>query len=119
MPLITKTNPPIRRKRPKPFYKFTSTRTLIGQEAMLKTYEDTLLSHLTSVYSSKRITAVLPRLPTAAFRHRLPMIKNNQNHFHNIEQAQDIIDNILNNNSQKEDILCDYVRWQQNWTKNS
>ena len=86
---------------------------------MMKTYEDTLLSHLTSVYSSKRVAAVLPRLSSAAFRHRLPTIRKNPNHFKNIEQAQDIIDNILNKTSQKEEVLSDYVRWQQNWTKNS
>jgi hypothetical protein len=85
----------------------------------MKTYEDTLISHLTNVYSSKRIGAVLPRLSSAAFRHRLPMIRKNPNHFKNIEHAQNIIDNILNKNSQKEEILSDYVRWQQNWTKNS
>lgn len=42
---------------------------------MIKTYEDTLISHLTNVYSSKRIGAVLPRLPTAAYRQRLPINK--------------------------------------------
>jgi hypothetical protein len=86
---------------------------------MVKTYEDTLASHLTNVYSSKRIGAVLPRLPTATFRHRLPKIKNNQNHLDNIKKAQDLIDNILNNHSRKEKILGDYVRWQMQWTKNS
>jgi len=87
---------------------------------MVKTYEDTLISHLTNVYSSKRIGAVLPRLPTATFRNRLPIIKtNNQNHRKNIQQAQNLIDNILKNNSRKEEMLYDYVRWQQQWTKNS
>jgi len=86
----------------------------------MKTYEDTLVSHLANVYSSKRIIAVLPRLSTATFRHRLPMIKNNnQNHLNNIQQAQNLIDNIFNNNSPKEETLYDYVRWQQQWTKNS
>jgi ferritin-like metal-binding protein YciE len=87
---------------------------------MVKTYEDTLISHLTNVYSSKRIGAVLPRLPTATYRHRLPITKNNnQNHRNNIQQAQNLIDNILNNNSKKEEMLYDYIRWQQQWTKNS
>ncbi len=86
---------------------------------MVKTYEDTLISHLTNVYASKRIGAVLPRLPTATFRHRLPLIKNNPNHSDNIQQAQNLIDNILNNPSEKVDMLCDYVRWQKQWTKTS
>ena len=86
---------------------------------MIKTYEDTLISHLTNIYSSKHIGAILPRLRTAAFRHRLPTIHNyRQNHLNNIHRAQNLIDNILNHNSQKDEILCDYVRWQQDWTKN-
>lgn len=86
---------------------------------MVKTYEDTLISHLTDVYSSKRIGAVLPRLPTATFRHRLPIIQNTtkQNHLNNIQEAQNLLDNIINNNSQKEEMLCQYVKWQQQWTK--
>ncbi|CAF1045485.1 unnamed protein product [Rotaria sordida] len=122
-PTITEKTPrrsdAIKQKNPKSFYQLSSTLTPIGQEAMLKTYEDTLVSHLTNVYSSKRIGNVLPRLHTAAFRHRLPIINNcNRNHTDNIHQAQNLIDNILNNNSQKDEILCDYVRWQQQWTKN-
>ncbi len=123
MPLITKKNPPrsdaMRQKKSKPSYQFSATLTPIGQEAMMKTYQDTLITHLTNVYSSKRIGAVLPRLPTATFRHRLPMIKNNQDHLNNIQQAQTLIDDILNNTSRKEEMLGDYVRWQQQWTKNS
>jgi hypothetical protein len=85
---------------------------------MIKTYEDTLISHLTNVYSSKRIGAVLPRLDTAKFRNRLPAINNNsQKNVDNIHQAQNLIDNILNNNSPKNEMLCDYVKWQQKWTK--
>ncbi len=98
---------------------FSSTLTPIGQEAMIKTYEDTLISHLTNVYSSKRIGAVLPRLHTAVFRQRLPVINNTrQTNLDHIHQAQLIIDNILNNNCHKDEILYDYVRWQRQWTKN-
>lgn len=86
---------------------------------MVKTYEDTLFTHLTNVYASKRIAAVLPRLPTATYRHRLPMIKNNLTHSENIRQAQNLIDDIVNENVQKEDLLYDYIRWQHNWTRNS
>ena len=85
---------------------------------MVKTYEDTLITHLTNVYSSKRIGAVLPRLPTAIFRTRLPSITNNSNHGENIRQAQNLIDDIVNKNVQKEDVLYDYIRWQHNWTQN-
>jgi hypothetical protein len=111
----------IKEKKPKKSYQFSSTLTPAGQEAMVKTYEDTLVSHLTNIYSSKRIGAVLPRLNTAAFRDRLPIITNNNNnqkHVDNIHQAQTLIDNILNNNSSKNEMLCDYVKWQQKWTKN-
>ncbi|CAF0987527.1 unnamed protein product [Rotaria sp. Silwood1] len=109
----------VEQKKSKSFYQLSSTLTPIGQEAMIKSYEDTLVSHLTNVYSSKRIGTILPRLHTATFRHRLPMInKCDQNHVDNIHQAQNLIDNIINNDFPKEDILCDYVRWQQQWTKN-
>ncbi|CAF2410063.1 unnamed protein product [Rotaria sp. Silwood2] len=109
----------VKQKKSKSFNQLSSTLTPIGQEAMIKTYEDTLVSHLTNVYSSKRIGTILPRLHTATFRHRLPIIKNsNQNHVDNIHRAQNLIDNIFNSDSQKEEILCDYVRWQQQWTKN-
>lgn len=110
---------PLRERQSRSFYQLSSTLTPIGQEAMIKTYEDTLINHLTNVYSSKRIGAVLPRLPTATFRERLPSIKNNEVHRDNIKQAQHLIDNILNNQLQKDDMLCDYVRWQQNWSKYS
>lgn len=86
---------------------------------MIKTYEDTLITHITDVYSSKRIAKVLPRLDTPAFRHRLPIINNNsQKRLDNIHQAQILIDNILNSNRQKDRILGDYVKWQHQWTTN-
>ena len=111
---------PINENKPKNSYQLSSTLTSAGQEAMIKTYEDTLISHLTNVYSSKRIGAVLPRLNTAAFRDRLPVINknNSQKHLDYIHQAQTLIDNILNNNSPKNEMLCDYVKWQQKWTGN-
>jgi hypothetical protein len=91
----------------------------VGQEAMMKTYEDTLISHLTDVYSSKRIANVLPRLNTPAFRQRLPVLNDySQNRLDSIHQAQILIDNILSNNRQKDKILGDYVKWQHQWTTN-
>jgi hypothetical protein len=100
-------------------YQFSSTLTPLGQKAMVKTYEDTLITHLTNVYASKRIAHILPRLRTATFRHRLPPINNNnQTHVDSIHKAQLLIDNILNNNSQKDTILCDYVKWQHQWAQN-
>ena len=85
---------------------------------MIKTYEDTVISHLTNVYPSKRIGGILPRLHTATFRHRLPTITN-RNHLDNIHQAQNLIDNILSNTSKRDEILGDYIKWQQQLTKNS
>jgi len=84
---------------------------------MVKTYEDTLVSHITNVYSSKRIGKVLPRLPTATYRERLPKLKPCHSHLDHIHQAQDLIDNILNQSSEKDELLWDYVRWQQTWTQ--
>ncbi|CAF2110014.1 unnamed protein product [Rotaria magnacalcarata] len=108
----------IKHKRSQPFYQLSSSLTSVGQEAMVKTYEDTLISHLTNIYASKHIGAALPRLQTATFRHRLPIINSsNRTHVTNINRAQHIIDNIINNDSQKDEMLCDYVKWQQKWTK--
>ncbi|UJR07852.1 hypothetical protein I4U23_012135 [Adineta vaga] len=98
-------------------YHFSSTLTPVGQKAMVKTYEDTLITHLTDVYSSKRIANILPRLSTASFRHRLPK-NNNQTHEYTIHNAQVLIDNILNKNCAKDKILCDYVKWQHQWAQN-
>jgi hypothetical protein len=70
---------------------------------MLQTYEDTLISHLTTMYASKRIAAVLPRqrLPTI-HKHRLD----------SIQQAQSLIDRIIDHTIDKDDVLCDYIKWQ-------
>lgn len=108
-----------KQKNPKYFYDLSSSLTSIGQEAMVKSYEDKLISHLGNIYSSKPIKAALPRLPTALFRHRLPKINtSNRNNVANIHRAQSILDNIINKDFQKDEILCDYVRWQDQWTKN-
>ena len=108
----------IKRKKFRPFYQLSSSLTSVGQEAMVKAYEDTLISHLTNVYASKHIGAALPRLQTATFRHKLPTINSsNRNHVANINRAQHIIDNIINNDFKKDEMLCDYVKWQQQWTE--
>ncbi|CAF0861465.1 unnamed protein product [Adineta steineri] len=118
---VRRSNPMNKSHDPQASYQFSSTLTPVGQQAMMKTYEDTLITHLTDVYSSKRIGNVLPRLQTAAYRHRLSPVNNknnNQTHVDNIHQAQNLIDHILHNNRSKDKILCDYVKWQHRWTQN-
>lgn len=86
---------------------------------MVKSYEDTLITHLSDAYASKRITHVLPRLSTAAFRHRLPPIGQQQpTPVDSIHRAQVLIDSIVNKSCQKDTILRDYVKWQRQWTQN-
>ncbi|CAF1537958.1 unnamed protein product [Adineta ricciae] len=98
-------------------YQFSSTLTPIGQKAMIKTYEDTLITHLANVYPSKRVANILPRLSTATFRRRLPKL-NSQTNTDTIQNAQILMDNILNKNCEKDRILCDYVKWQHQWAEN-
>lgn len=85
---------------------------------MIKTYEDTLISHLANAYPIEGMSTILPRLQTAAYRHR-PSMKNtgNKSHLENIHRAQILIDSILKNDYQKDDMLGDYARWQKEWTK--
>ena len=77
---------------------------------MLQTYEDTLITHLTDIYASKRIGAVLPRgRSPVAHEHRLDYIR----------QAQLLIDSVNSKTYDKDELLCHYVQWQQKLEKKS
>ena len=87
--------------------------TSAGQEAMLRTYEDTLVSHLADVYSSKRIGAVLPRLHPVTRADRRSTIHNgDRSHLDDIHRAQHLIDDIVHHTSDKNRLLGEYVQWQ-------
>ena len=87
--------------------------TSAGQEAMLRTYEDTLVSHLGDVYSSQRISAVLPRLrPITLADRRSTLHDGDRSNLDDIHRAQDLIDDIGHYTSDRNRLLCDYVQWQ-------
>ena len=93
--------------RQDPIARFSSRLSSIGQEAMLQTYEDTLLTHLKELYSSERILAVLPR-------DRKSISKDHPNRLQSIRQAQQLVDQFNRNSSDRDRLLSNYVRWQTN-----
>ena len=72
---------------------------------MLQTYEDTLLNHLTHLYSSERIAAVLPRERKSI---------HHQDRLESISEAQILLDQMNKINSDRDQLLCRYVHWQKN-----
>lgn len=87
--------------------RFSSRLSSIGQEAMLQTYEDTLLTHLNHLYSSDRISAVFPR-------DRKSTSIDHPNRLQSIRQAQNLVDQFDRNSSDRDRLLSNYVRWQKN-----
>ena len=77
---------------------------------MLQTYEDTLVTHLTDIYASNRIGAVLPRGRSPA---------KHEDRLDYIRQAQHMIDTANSETFDKDELLCHYVKWQQKLEKKS
>jgi hypothetical protein len=100
-------NAPASKEQPKKrrsFGRISSKLSQTGQQAMLKTYEDTLVTHLSTMYASQRITTVLPRSRTKLnTRYPIPAIA----------KAQGLIDDIAERGAEKDQILFNYVHWQE------